>query len=309
MFKWGITKKTKYANISFMATMYTHQSENVWKTYALMSVFFVLVAGIGYFFSEYYGSPQIFYFALILSLVMNFFSYWYSDKIVLSIAKAREAKREEFYDFYTLTENLAIASGLPMPRIYVIDDPAPNAFATGRDKNHAVVAVTTGLLERLDRSELEGVVAHELAHIGNRDILLMSAVVVLVGLISIMADFFLRSSLGGSRRDGKVGGVIMIVGIVLIILSPIIATFIKLAISRRREYLADASAALLTRYPEGLAGALEKISSYQAPLRNAHNATAHMFIASPFGATKKISNLWSTHPPTEERIKRLRGMM
>ncbi len=291
-----------------MATMYTHQSENVWKTYALMSVFFVLVGALGYFFSMYYGNANIFYFAIILSLVMNFVSYWHSDKIVLSIAKAREAKREEYFDFYTLTENLSIASGLPMPKIYVIDDPAPNAFATGRDKNHAVVAVTTGLLERLDRAELEGVVAHELAHIGNRDILLMSVVVVLVGLVAIMADFFLRSSLGGGRRDGKAGGIIMIVGIVLVILSPIIATFIKLAISRRREYLADASAALLTRYPEGLAGALEKISSYQSPLRNAHNATAHMFIASPFGATKKMSNLWSTHPPTEERIKRLRGM-
>lgn len=293
-----------------MATMYTHQSENVWRTYALMSVFFVLIGALGYFFSMYYGNANIFYFAIILSLAMNFVSYWYSDKIVLSIAKAREAKREEFFDFYTLTENLAIASGLPMPRIYVIDDPAPNAFATGRNEEHAVVAVTTGLLQRLDKSELEGVIAHELAHIGNRDILLMSVVVVLVGLVAIMADFFTRSMIFGGRGDrNNKGGILMIVGIVLIILSPIIATVIKLAISRRREYLADASAALLTRYPEGLASALEKISSYNAPLRNAHNATAHMFIASPFGATKKMSNLWSTHPPTEERIKRLRGMM
>lgn len=275
-----------------------------------MSLFFVLVVSLGYFFSYYYGSPFIFYFALIISLVLNSLSYWHSDKIVLSIAKAREAKKEEYYDFYTLTENLAIAAGLPMPRIYVIDDPAPNAFATGRDKEHAVVAVTTGLLERLDRSELEGVVAHELAHIGNRDILLMSAVVVLVGLISIMADFFTRSMLwgGSGRRDNKGGGIMVLIGIILVILSPIIATIIKLAISRRREYLADASAALLTRYPEGLARALEKISSYSGPMKSAHGATAHLFIASPFGATKKVSNLWSTHPPTEERIKRLRGM-
>lgn len=290
-----------------MASIYTHQKQSVFKTYLLMGLFLGIVIGLGYFLSYYYGNPYIFYIALIFSLIMNFISYWYSDKIVLSIAKAREAKKEEYYDFYTLTENLAITSGLPMPRIYVIDDPAPNAFATGRNKDHAVVAVTTGLLQRLDRSELEGVVAHELAHIGNRDILLMSVIVVLVGLVSIVADFFTRSLFFGSgRKEG--GGILIVVGIILVVLSPIIATIIKFAISRKREYLADASAVLLTRYPEGLARALEKISSYSGPMREAHGATAHLFIASPFGTTKKVSNLWSTHPKIEERIKRLREM-
>jgi len=206
---------------------------------------------------------------------------------VLSISKARPASREEFFDLYTVTENLSITAGLPMPRIYIIDDPAPNAFATGRDKNHAVVCATTGLLSKLERPELEGVIAHELSHIGNRDILLMSAVVVLVGFVSIISDMFLRGMWfrGGSRdNDNKAGGALAIVGIILIVLSPIIATLIKLAISRRREYLADASGALLTRYPEGLARALEKIGSYNMPMRAANTATAHLFISNPFGA-------------------------
>jgi heat shock protein HtpX len=219
-------------------------------------------------------------------------SYWWSDKIVLSISKARPASREEFFDLYTVTENLSIAAGLPMPKIYVIDDPAPNAFATGRDKNHAVVCATTGLLQKLDRPELEGVIAHELSHIGNRDILLMSAVVVLVGFVSILSNIFLRSMwFGGGRRnnnDGEAGGILAIIGIALMILSPIVATLIKLAISRRREYLADASGALLTRYPEGLAKALEKISAYSMPLRAASTATAHLFISNPFGSGIKI---------------------
>lgn len=274
-----------------------------------MAFFFVLVGFLGYFISTYYNSPGIFYFAIVLSVVMNFASYWYSDKIVLSISKAREASRQEFFDFYTLTENLAITAGLPMPKIYVIEDNAPNAFATGRDKNHAVVAVTTGLLERLDKAELEGVIAHELSHIGNRDILLMSAVVVLVGLVSIISDMFLRGALFGrsDRKEDRGGGPMAIVGLVLIVLSPIIATLIKLAISRKREFLADASAALLTRYPEGLASALVKISSYSAPMKEAHSATAHMFISNPFGA-QKMASLFSTHPPVEERIAALRGI-
>ena len=278
-----------------------------------MALFFVVVATLGFFVSEYYGAPELFYIALIFSLFMNVLSYWYSDKIVLAISKAKEAKREEFFDLYTLTENLSIAGGLPMPKLYVIDEPAPNAFATGRDKDHSAVAVTTGLLQRLDRSELEGVIAHELSHIGNRDILLMSSVVVLVGLVSILSDIFLRSMMfsGGRDRDsrGGAGGVLAIVGIVLIVLSPLIATLIKLAISRKREYLADASGALLTRYPEGLASALEKISSYSAPMKNPHAATAHLFISDPFGGKKmSISSLFQTHPPVEKRIATLRSM-
>ncbi|KKQ77833.1 MAG: zinc metalloprotease HtpX [Candidatus Zambryskibacteria bacterium RIFCSPLOWO2_01_FULL_39_39] len=293
-----------------MATAYTHQSSNVFKTYILMGLFLVCLAGLGYFVSVYYDNPALFYIAIIFSLVMNFASFWFSDKIVLSISKAREAKRQEFFDLYTVTENLSITAGLPMPKIYIIDDRAPNAFATGRDKEHAVVAVTTGLLQKLEKSELEGVIAHELSHIGNRDILLMSAVVVLVGFVSIISDMFLRGFMfRGGSRDNKSGGALAIVGIVLIILSPIIATLIKLAISRRREYLADASGALLTRYPEGLAKALEKIASFNIPMKTASTATAHLFISNPFGSKgTSISNLFQTHPPITERIKILRGL-
>ncbi len=292
-----------------MASIYTHQSENTFKTYLLMGLFFFLILGIGYYFSYYYENPAILYFAVIFSIIMNFTSYWYSDKIALAVSKARPASREEFFDLYTVTENLAITAGLPMPRIYVINDDAPNAFATGRDKDHAVVAVTTGLLRRLERNELEGVIAHELSHIGNKDILLMSVVVVLVGMIAIISDMFTRSMLwGGSRRDeNKGGGVVAIIGLVLVVLSPIIATLIKLAISRKREYLADASAVLLTRYPEGLASALEKISAYKEPMKSVSGATAHLFISNPFGG-KSIGNLFSTHPPVEKRIAILREM-
>lgn len=276
-----------------------------------MAVFLAIIAGLGYFVSAYYGNPFLFYIAIIFSVLMNVASYWWSDKIVLSMSKARPASRQEFFDLYTSTENLSITAGLPMPKLFIIEDLAPNAFATGRDKNHAVVAVTTGLLQKLDKAELEGVIAHELSHIGNRDILLMSAVVVLVGFVSIISDMFLRGMIfgGGSRDNNKsnVGGVLAIAGIVLIILSPVIATLIKLAISRRREYLADASGALLTRYPEGLASALEKISSYNLPMNEPHTATAHLFISNPFSG-KSVSNLFSTHPPATERIKILRGM-
>lgn len=296
-------------NVANMASVYTHQGSNIAKTYFLMAIFFAVILTVGYFVATYYQAPELLYIAIFFSLFMNVLSYWFSDKIILSISKAREASRQEFFDLYALTENLAITAGLPMPKIYVIEDPAPNAFATGRNKDHAVVAVTTGLLQRLERDELEGVIAHELSHIGNRDILLMSAVVVLVGLLSILSDMFLRGFALGDRRDNnRGGGVLAIVGLVLIVLSPIIATLIKLAISRRREFLADASAALLTRYPEGLAKALEKISTYNAPMKSAHTATAHLFIANPFGSKASFSNLFATHPPAEERIKILRNM-
>ena len=294
-----------------MNSIYSHQSANVVKTYFLMAIFFAFIVLIGYFVSSYYGAPELLYIAVFLSLFMNILSYWFSDKIVLSIAGARQAKREDFFDLYNLTENLAITAGLPMPKVYVIEATAPNAFATGRNKEHAVVAVTTGLLARLERNELEGVIAHELSHIGNRDILLMSVVVVLVGLVSILSDALLRGmAFGRDRENNKAGGILAIVGLVLIILSPIIATLIKLAISRKREFLADASAALLTRYPEGLARALEKISTYNAPLKDAHTATAHLFIANPFGNKgATLSSLFATHPPVVERIKALRSMI
>lgn len=302
-----------------MSLVYKQQSSNIVKTYILMAIFLVVIIAIGYFASIYYGSPNILYFAVVFSLIMNFMSFWFSDKIVLSLSNAKPVSREEFFDLYNTVENLSITAGLPVPKIYVIDDPAPNAFATGRDKNHAVVAVTTGLLQKLNKTELEGVVAHELSHIGNRDILLMSATVVLVGFISILSDMLLRGFFLGDRKNK--GGVFVIISIVLMILSPIIATLIKLAISRKREYLADASAVLLTRYPDGLASALEKISEYSMPMKNPHTATAHLFISNPFEKNINnnideiqddggfsLPNLFETHPPIKERIKILREM-
>lgn len=296
-----------------MTTLYTHQSSNIWKTWTLMTLFFVVVIAVGWALSYVYDMPEILFIAVVVSVVMNIASYWYSDKIALSVSRARPASREEFFDLYTVTENLSITAGLPMPKIYVMHDDAPNAFATGRDPKHAAVAVTTGLLARLSRTELEGVIAHELSHIGNRDILLSTVVVVLVGLLSLVSDFFIRASIfgGGSRDRGQAGGVIAIIGVLLIVLSPIIASLIRLAISRKREFLADASGALLTRYPEGLASALEKISQYDGKLRSATHATAHLFIANPFGGTREktgsLARLFLTHPPVEERITALRG--
>jgi len=295
-----------------MATLYTHQGQNVRKTWMLMSIFFIIVIGLGYVFSQVYGNPNILYIFVFISIVMNIVSYWYSDKIALSLAKAHVATREQYFDFYTIVENLAITAGLPMPRIYVIEDPSPNAFATGRDKNHSVVAVTTGLLSIMNKTELEGVVAHEMSHIGNKDMLLSTVAVVLVGFVAIVSDMMVRMTIfGGGRDNDREGGngIIMIIGIVLAILAPIAATLIQLAISRKREYLADASGALLTRYPEGLASALEKISQYGRPMKAQSTAIAHLYIANPKGSgqfAKKISGLFSTHPPVEDRIKKLR---
>jgi len=294
-----------------MATLYTQQRSNTEKTWLLMAVFLAIVVALGWLISFYYNNQAILYVAIIFSLVMNFASYWWSDKIVLSLAGAKEANHDENMQLYHLVENLAITAGLPLPKIYIIQDSAPNAFATGRDKKHAVVAVTTGLLGMLNKNELEGVIAHELSHIGNRDILLSSVIVVLVGLIAILSDMFIRSRFifGSSDDDNKAGGILAIVGVVFIILSPIIATLIQLAISRQREFLADSSGALLTRYPEGLASALEKIGSYNWPMQKASNAMAHLYISNPFGvkATKGISKLFMTHPPIEERVARLRA--
>ena len=294
-----------------MATLYTQQSNNVWKTWVLMTSFLVIVIGLGYVFARVYGNPNILYIFVIFSLVMNITSYWYSDKIALSLAKAHPATREQYFDFYTIVENLAITAGLPMPKIYVIEDPSPNAFATGRDKDHAVIAVTTGLLSIMNKTELEGVIAHEMSHIGNRDMLVSTVAVVLVGFVAIVSDMMIRMSIFGGRRDDREGnGLFMIIGIVVAILAPIAATLIQLGISRKREYLADASGSLLTRYPEGLASALEKIAQYGRPMQAQSGAIAHLYIANPLGSgkfTKKVGSLFSTHPPVEERIKRLRG--
>lgn len=294
-----------------MATLYQERTENVWKTWGLMIGFFTLVILVGWGISWYYDSPAILYGAVIFSLFMNVGSYWFSDKLVLSMTKAHPATREEFFDFYTVTENLSIAAGLPMPKLYVIEDPAPNAFATGRDEKHAVVAATTGLLAMMDRQELEGVIAHELSHIQNKDMLVMTVAVVLAGFIAIVADIFLRMSMfgGGDRDNGKGNALVMVVAIAGIILAPIAAQLIQLAVSRRREFLADASGALLTRYPEGLARALQKIAGYGGAMQSANHATAHLFIGNPFGndAGKFVNKLFATHPPVEERVAALLG--
>lgn len=295
-------------------TLYQERSRNVWRTALLMTVFLVIVIGIGYFVSYYYQNPVILYGAMIFAFFMNVYSYWFSDRQVLSMTNARPASREEFFDFYTITENLSITAGTQMPKLYVIDDPAPNAFATGRNEKHAVVAATTGLLSMLTRPELEGVIAHELSHIRNRDILIMTVAVVLAGFIAIIADLFLHMSMWGGNQseDSKAGVVFIVLGIVAIILAPLAANIIKLAISRRREFLADASGALLTRYPEGLASALAKIEGYGRPMQKVSHATAHLFIGSPFGSGKGktmdwVNRLFATHPPTEDRIRALMG--
>lgn len=293
--------------------IYTHQSSNIAKTWFFMTAFFVLVVAAGFIFGQVYGDPSFVVIAFVLALVMNVGAYWFSDKLVLSMHHAHEADKKVHWDLITLVENLSITAGLPMPKVYIIEDSSPNAFATGRNKQHAVVAVTTGLLSILDRTELEGVIAHELSHIGNRDMLLSTVVVVLAGVISLLSDFFLRSLRFRSRdNNNRVGAILMLIGIVFAILAPLVALVIRLAISRKREFLADASAALLTRYPEGLARALEKISraNNAGPLSSAHNATAHLFISNPFGAKAAhgFSKLFMTHPPAETRIAVLRGM-
>jgi heat shock protein HtpX len=273
-----------------------------------MTVFFGIIIALGFVFSQIYNNPTILYFFFAFSVIMNIVAYWKSDKIAIAQAGAKPADPAQYKDLHNIVENLAITAGLPKPRVYIINDSAPNAFATGRNKEHAAVAVTTGLLQILDRSELEGVIAHELSHIGNRDILVSTVAVVLTGFISIAADAFLRGHLfGGSRdSDSKAGSILAIVGLVLAILAPIFATLIQLAISRKREFLADASGALLTRYPEGLANALQKIGQYSAPMQRQSAAISHLFLADPKG--KKVSSfskLCMTHPPIAERIRAL----
>jgi len=293
------------------------------RTWALIVGFLVVVIAVGYAISWYYHDISILLIAIVLAVGTNFYAYWASDKLVLSLNKARPATREEFFDFYTVTENLAITAGLPKPKLYVIDDAAPNAFATGRDEAHAVVCATTGLLFIMSRVELEGVIAHELSHVKNKDILLMTVAVVLAGFVALIANIFLRVSFwGGGRRDNDRGnnGLLIVLAVVGIVLAPLAAKLIELAISRRREYLADESGALLTRYPEGLASALEKIGAYTAPMRSANLATAHLFIGDPFGSKEGsgkglptgrqgpgawIGRFFSTHPPIADRINAL----
>jgi len=277
-----------------------------------MGVFLALVIGVGFVMSQYYGNSGILYIAVAFSIVMNVSAYWFSDKVAIASAGAKPADEKEYLELHRIVENLAITAGLPKPRVYIINDAAPNAFASGRDAKHAVIAVTTGLLLTLDRPELEGVLAHELSHVGNRDILVMTVAVVLVGFLAVISDIALRMSMFGGNRDRDNKNPIMLIAVIAaMILAPIAAKLIQLAISRKREFLADASGALLTRYPDGLASALTKIGAYSAPMQRASSATAHLFISNPFGAQKAgafVAKMFSTHPPMQERIAALRGM-
>jgi len=290
---------------------------NVTKTYVIMAVFVALVVLVSYVMGQVLGYGNGFmWFAVLFAVISSFASYYWGDSVILAMSGARPADRRRDFDFFTVAENLAIASGLPKPRLYVIDDTAMNAFATGRDPAHAVIVATTGILSGLERRELEGVIAHELSHIKNFDTRLMAVVAVLVGTVVYLADMFMRSLWwsGGRRsrdRDDNLGGILMIVGIVLAILSPILASLIQLAASRNREYLADATGAKLTRYPEGLARALEKLGKDKEVLEAATNATAHLYITNPFKGKEFgawFSGLFNTHPPLADRIRRLRAM-
>ncbi len=298
-------------------TVYSQIAQNKSKTFLIIGLFIAIVTGFFFVVGKYFDSSYSFLaFGFIFSVVSSVGSYFYSDKIVLATTGAKPATKKEYFDLYTVTENLAIAEGLPMPKVYIIDDPAPNALATGRDPKHAVVAVTTGLLRILDRRELEGVIAHELAHVGNRDILVSSIVAVLVGTVALAADFIMRAMWWGglsdddSRDRRNPFGLILLV--VVLIITPIVATLVQLAVSRRREFLADATGALTTRYPEGLARALEKISADSHVMQHATTSTAHLFFANPFKRNSRtrswITSLFSTHPPVDERIRILRSM-
>jgi len=298
-----------------MATLYTQVDANTNKTWLLLSLFFIFILGLGWLFSYIFNNQGILFIAVLISIFSSLGSYWYSDKIVLALSNAQPITKEQSPELYRIVENLCITAGLPLPKIYLIDEAQPNAFATGRDAQHAVVAVTYGLLTKLNKTELEGVIAHELSHIGNRDILLSTIVAVMASVVTVAANFFLRASFwGGGRRsndNNNLGPLLFLLGVVAAILAPFAATLIQLAISRKREFLADASSALLTRYPEGLASALEKISADTTPMRTANQATAHLYLAEPYKgkqATNWLVKLFMTHPPVEERIKTLREM-
>lgn len=302
-----------------MPTLYTNRAENIRRTWMLLGVFVSLVAALGWMFSRAADAPYLFPLSVGAALIGSVTSYWFSDRLVIALTRARPIAKRDDPELYRLVENLSIAAGLPLPKLYLIDDPALNAFATGRNAAHAVVAVTRGLRQTLEKQELEGVLAHELSHIGNRDMLVATVAAVLAGAIVTIVDFFLRTShFGGHRgrrRDGGTpGGAVFAIGaLVAAILAPLAVTLLRLAVSRQREFLADASSALLTRYPEGLARALEKISAVPFPVRHAPDATAHLWIAEPKhrmqgSGISAFARLFLTHPSVSERIRRLRQM-
>ncbi len=299
--------------------MYSQIDSNRRKTWLLIAVFTGIVALAGWAFGTYYdqdGNTGL-VLALCISLGMTLISWFAGDRIALSTAGAMElTDRATFPTLWNLVENLAITSGIPKPRIFIVEDDSPNAFATGRDPQHASICVTTGLLRRMEKAELEGVLAHELSHVKNYDTRVMMLAVVLVGALTLLGDWFLRGAFFGRRRGGRdreggeIGGILMIVGIVFLVLSPVIGQLMKMAISRRREYLADATGALLTRYPEGLARALEKIRDANIPMQRASSATNHLWISEPqrVGLGTRVAGLFATHPPIEDRIAKLRQM-
>lgn len=300
-------------------TAWDHVSQNIFKTWVIFFFFSLFTVGVIYVISRGFGYGEIgglgiTGFALIMAGVMNFISYYWSDKIVLAISGAKPVDEKSNKELYRLVENLTIAGGLPLPKIYTIDDSAPNAFATGRDPKHSAIALTTGILQKLNKTELEGVIAHELSHIGNRDTLVMTVVSVLVGTIALLSDFFLRSMFYGGRdsdSDNKGNTIFLILALVAAILAPIVAMLIQLALSRRREFLADASGVLLTRYPQGLASALIKISSDKEPLEVANRGTAHLYIINPLKGQSAVgwfASLFNTHPKIEDRVKALQQM-
>lgn len=309
-----------------MASLYVEQGKNVRQTFFLMSLFLLFVIGVGWLASVYFGSPGILYIVTLIAILINVFSYWHSDRIAVRLTRAREISRDEYFDYWNAVENLCISIGVPMPKLYVINDTSPNAFATGRSPKHSAIVVTKGLLDVMDKVELEGVLAHELAHIQNRDTLLMTSVVVLFGFVVILLDMLLHvMAFGGGDDDDGGSPLMFLVIIAAYFLMPLLLTLIRLAVSRKREFLADATAGVYTRHPEGLASALEKIGGIHQPMRHTSSATAHLFISDPFASFAdspndagmhrrrgrrlggKFARLFDTHPPIAERASALRG--
>lgn len=295
-----------------MATFYGEKESNILKTWIYLTLMSLFVLAVGWGISYYTGSYIFLWIALAISIFSSFYSYFYSDKLVLRMSNAKEVKKSEYPEYYRLVENLAMSEGMPMPNLYILNESQPNAFATGRNPENSVIAVTKGLLQLMDRSELEAVLAHELSHIKNRDVLLSTVVVVLAATVAFLSRIFVRSTMFGRRSKGKGGAITLIIALFAAILAPLVATVIKLAISRKREYLADSSAALMTRHPQALAEALEKIKNYPKSMQSASDATAHLYIINPFREDDKgqkwIHKLFATHPPLEERIQNLKDI-